>query len=79
MIKKHLFIGECVTEVERGTKRKSPSLRIVLSFPNYLATCRKDADLLINGLIQQHLNRWEKLPIRALSLTWDEYEEDFEK
>lgn len=77
--KEKLNIGDCIDEIDTGTTKRKPALKIVFQFPAYLPCCTEDYKRLIKGLSQKILNSHSvKMPIRALSLTWDEYEEDFE-
>lgn len=78
MKEKQLFIGDCIGEIDTGSKKKKASLKIAFTFPAYLPNCTEDYKKLLRGLCQQICNPYGKMPIRALKLVWDEYEEDFE-
>jgi len=75
MIEKQLFIGDCIAEIDNGSKRRKPYIKIIIQNKYCPDVCEK----LLQGLTQQMLNSWGKMPIRALTLVWDEYEEDFEE
>jgi len=78
MVEKQLYIGDCIGEIDTGSPRRKPSLKIVFQFPVYLPECSEKYKKLLRGLAQAIISPYGKMPIRALRLEWDEYEEDFE-
>lgn len=75
MVQRDLAIQCNVVEVNKATKRKPASINIEFSYPSYLGAATKLADRLVEGLITEAIS--DKLPIRALKLTWDEYPDDY--
>ena len=75
---KQVFIGDCIAEVHKGSKKKLSSIKIDFTHTSYLSQRNRDVEGLISGLMQQTINSFSiKMPIRNLTISWDEYPEDF--
>lgn len=72
MAQKELMIVNNIRRIEKGTKRKSPTIEIVLQYPRYLKAAQKVADDLVDKLLRQ-ING-DKIKIKGLSLVWNEDE-----
>ncbi|MFH2143071.1 MAG: hypothetical protein ABIJ97_11645 [Bacteroidota bacterium] len=67
-----------IVSVNRATKKKPATITIELIHSSYLPQANRDTEGLVEGLMQQMLNSFSiEMPIRGLTLSWDEYTEDF--
>jgi hypothetical protein len=78
MRSKSLFVQDKIVNVSRATKRKPASITFELTSTPYLPEADRDAEGLVEGLMWQLSNSFSiRIPIRGLTLSWDEYTEDF--
>ena len=76
-MKKELFIQNNIVSIDRGSKRKPPTITIALQMPHYLPECQKNADELIDRLLKQAMGR--DIVLCQLSLTWNYNERELQK